>query len=215
MRRKSTKPKVDKRKGVKREAHNIPDEVDLEIWHQEFLKLSKPLDENGYRKPITETELVGWIRKKFDEIWMKCPQKLSFLASKREPDYSPDTRRASMYVCNICKEGFTMPEVQVDHISGEHEFTKLDQIVEFANKRFMVGYNDLQVLCVECHLCKTLAERSGITFEEAKIEKQVIAICNDKADKGGKNWLIERGIAPAKNQTLRKIQIRSALNNGS
>lgn len=200
--------RVDKRKGVKREIHNIPDELDLQIWNDEFLKLSKPLDENGYRKPITETELVGWVRKKLDDIWMKCPMKLAFVASKRVPDYSPDTRRASMYICNICKEGFSLTEVQCDHIEGEHEFTRLDQLVDFANKRFMVGYKDLQVLCIPCHQLKTHAERHGLTLEEAKIDKEVITISKAKQSK---QWLEERNIVPAKNEEQRKQQIREVL----
>jgi hypothetical protein len=200
--------RVDKRKGVKREIHNIPDELDLKIWEDEFKKLSKPLDANGKRKPITETELIGWIRKKLDDVWMKCPTKLSFLASKRVPDYSPDTRRASIYVCSMCEDGFSGTDVQVDHIEGEHEFTKLSQLVEFANKRFMVGYNDLQILCIPCHQLKTHAERQGLSLAEARADKEAIAICKAKQDK---QWLIDRGIKPESNAAKRKVQVRQEL----
>ena len=58
--------RTDKRNGNKRDKHNVPDEIDLQIWNDEFLKHSKNLDDAGYRKPISETELVGWIRKKLD-----------------------------------------------------------------------------------------------------------------------------------------------------
>ena len=208
--RRVTGKKKDKRNGVKRESYNIPDQIDLDIWHEEFKKLSKQLSSDGYRKPITETELVAWVRRKLDEVWMKCPQKLAFLAKMRVPDYNPDTRRASMWVCNICKEGFSATDIQVDHISGEHEFTKLEQLVEFANKRFMVGYNDLQCLCIPCHQNKTLAERMGVTLEEAKVEKQVIAICKGSVS-SVQAFLLERGITPASNGEKRRNQVREAL----
>lgn len=202
-------PKVDKRKGVKRAAHNIPDEIDLALWQAEYEKYASKLDENGYRKPITETELVGWIRKKLDEVWMSCPQKLAFLEKMRVPDYDPSTRRTSKWQCNITKEWFNKTDVQVDHIQGEHEFTRLDQLVEFANKRFMVGYKDLQILSIEAHQIKTHAERHGMTYEEAKLDKQAIAIQDSKKDK---QWLLDKGMPPGKNAKIRKQQIIDYLN---
>lgn len=209
MRRMAGKRK-DKRKGLKRQSHNIPDQIDLDIWQEEFEKLAKPLTPDGYRKAISETELVGWVRRKLDEVWMKCPQKLAFLAKMRVPDYDPNTRRASMWICNICKGGFSGPDIQVDHISGEHEFTKLEQLQEFANKRFMVGYDDLQCLCIPCHQNKTLAERLGITLEEAKVEKMVIAVCKGSVS-SVREFLLERGITPASNGEKRRNQVREAL----
>lgn len=210
-RSKVKRPKVDKRKGVKRAAHNIPDEIDLALWQAEYEKYASKLDENGYRKPITETELVGWIRKKLDEVWMSCPQKLAFLEKMRVPDYDPNTRRTSKWQCNITKEWFTKTEVQVDHIQGEHEFTRLDQLVDFANKRFMVGYKDLQILSIEAHQIKTHAERHGMTYEEAKLDKQAIAIQDSKKDK---QWLLDKGITPGKNARIRKQQIIDYLRGG-
>lgn len=208
--KKTKTPKVDKRKGVKRESYNVPDEVDLALWQAEYEKHAKKLDKDGYRKPITETEIVGWVRKKLDDIWMSCPQKLAFLEKMRVPDYDPNTRRTSKWQCNITKEWFNKTEVQVDHIKGEHEFTRLDQLVEFANKRFMVGYNDLQILSTEAHSIKTHAERYGMTYEEAKIDKQAIAIMKDKKDK---QWLQEKGVVPGKNAKIRKQQIIEVLKN--
>lgn len=195
--------KKDKRSGIKRKKHNIPDEVDLAIWQADFEKLSKGLDESGMRNPITETELVGWVRRKLDEVWMKCPQKLSFLAKMRVPDYDPDTRRASMWVCNICKGGFSNTDIQVDHRLGDHEFTKLSHLQEFADKRFMVGYDDLQCLCIPCHEVKTLSERQGISFQEATLLKKVIAL--EKA-KGVQSFLEANGVEAAGNAKLRRNQ---------
>lgn len=194
----------DKRNGVKREFYHIPDKLDLEIWKAEFDKLSKSLDAEGFRKPVSEKEIVGWVRKKLDDVWMKCPTKLAFLEKRREPDYSPDTRRQSKWTCDLCKNSFSRDEVQVDHIEGEHEFTKLEQLQEFANKRFMVGYKDLQILCVPCHELKTHAERHGITLEDAKIEKKAIQLEKDKQDK---DYILAKGETPAKNAKLRREQL--------
>ena len=110
----------------------------------------------------------------------------------------------SKWQCNITKEWFTKTEVQVDHIQGEHEFTRLDQLVDFANKRFMVGYKDLQILSIEAHQIKTHAERHGMTYEEAKLDKQAIAIQDSKKDK---QWLLDKGITQGKNAGIRKQQI--------
>ena len=68
----------------------------------------------------------------------------------------------------------------------------------------MVGYKDLQILSIEAHQIKTHAERHGMTYEEAKLDKQAIAIQDSKKDK---QWLLDKGITPGKNAGIRKQQI--------
>lgn len=73
----------------------------------------------------------------------------------------------------------------------------------------MVGDEDLQLLCKNCHSIKTLAEKKGISFKEAEAEKQVIAICKLKVVEQNK-WLAERGIV-ATNAKDRRQAIKEEL----
>ena len=40
--------------------------------------------------------------------------------------------------------------------------------------------NNLRVLCANCHSVVTLMETHGLTFEEAEVEKEIIAQMKDK-----------------------------------
>jgi hypothetical protein len=172
IRKKSTKK--DKRNGVVRESYNVPDQVDLDNLKVEYEKFACKL-ENNKSKPLTENQLKQIIRSAVRKKWMFHPVKLAFIISKAVPDYDPETRRRFKYQCNICKQWFTKTDVDVDHITGEHQFVDLSQSHQWACSILDVGFDDLQLLCnITCHPIKTLAESQHITFEQAVILKQVI-----------------------------------------
>jgi hypothetical protein len=52
-------------------------------------------------------------------------------------------------------------------------------IGNFANNLFCETDN-LRVLCSPCHDTHTLSEKLGITFSEAVVEQEIIAICKKK-----------------------------------
>lgn len=178
IRKKGTRK--DKRGGVPREHHNIPDDIDLDLHQQQYDKFASKLTD-GTPKPITETHLKNIIRSAVRKKWMHCDVKLAFLTSKCVPDYSPDTRRRFKVQCNMCKEWFTKADVDVDHIKGEFEFKDLADAHKWASSILDVSFDDLQILCnKKCHPIKTLAERNGITIDEARLLQTVIAWENDK-----------------------------------
>lgn len=180
MKRKKATRK-DKRGGVKREHYNIPDDIDIELARQEFLKFSSKLDANGKAAPITEAHLKNIIRSAVREKWMHCNVKLAFIYSKAVPDYDPETRRLFKFQCNMCKNWFSRQNVDVDHIIGEFEYTSIADSLAWASMILDVGFDDLQLLCKDvCHPIKTLAERNGISIEDAEILQKAIAWENNK-----------------------------------
>jgi hypothetical protein len=62
----------------------------------------------------------------------------------------------------------------------------------------------------EAHKVKSYAERKGISFEDALLEKQVIAIEKLKTA-GVRAWLTTRGITPATNAKERRVQIENEI----
>ena len=191
----------------------VPSESDIKKRKTNRGKLAKKITEDGHLK---EQELVRLFRKAVDSAWMTAAHKLVFLEDRVIPDLDPNTRTKWLIKCNICGGLFKLNEVNVDHIIGEFACTKREEFLDYFLSRMDVGFDDLQILCIDnpkkghtgCHQIKTLQERSGLTWEEAVIEKKVIAICKAKEDK---IWLLERGIKPDKNGLERRGQIIKAL----
>ncbi len=70
----------------------------------------------------------------------------------------------------------------------------------------LVSEDDLQLVCKPCHKAKSYSEKEGLSFEDALVEKQVIA-----AAKESQAWLLARGMVPASNAAKRREQIREVL----
>ena len=61
--------------------------------------------------------------------------------------------------------------------------TEIGHIQSCAEKLLLVTEEDLRPVCVECHATISLAQRKNISFEEAKIEKQVISFGKESVNK--------------------------------
>ncbi len=55
----------------------------------------------------------------------------------------------------------------------------MEDIGQFANNLFCEVTN-LRVLCNPCHDTHTLADKLGVSFAEAEVEKKIIAVCKQK-----------------------------------
>ena len=86
-----------------------------------------------------------------------------------------------------------------------------EDMVSFTKAILDVSWDDLRILCTECHSIATYSERYGVSMEEAKSLKEVIAITKLPVAKQRK-WLTERGVKPASNQEKRTEQIKQLLN---
>ena len=171
----------------------------------EFLKQIDP--ETGVS---SEHKMVQAVRSAIRQSWMKSPTKLAYLYSRTEPDMDDSTRTKWKIRCEMCGEYFKLNEIEIDHIEGHHSFTKVEDFENYFRNILMVGFDGLQALCKDgCHATKSLAERLGISFEEAKLEKKVIEIIKSKKDK---EFIKDAGEVPASNAEKRRDQVRKILN---
>ncbi|AUR89235.1 hypothetical protein NVP1121O_207 [Vibrio phage 1.121.O._10N.286.46.C4] len=208
------KKRNDPRKGVKRIPYNIPDDIDLKIHAVKVETLSKTLLEGVKAKPLTDTQIKQLFRDSVRKKWMHAPIKLSFLEKSKQPDLDPSSRRLWKWECAHCGYFFSQDEVEVDHlIGGDRDFETMADAPEYARGVLEVSHDDLQILCSDkehgCHPIKSHAERYGMSFEEAKIDKE--AIRWEKANKGVKvqrDLLESLGVPDA--QTLKGKEIRAA-----
>ena len=73
-----------------------------------------------------------------------------------------------------------MKDICVDHYpKPAGSILSVSDIGEFVNNLYCETEN-LRVLCVPCHEVHTLAEKLGISFEAAAVEKKILAVCKQK-----------------------------------
>ncbi|AZF88478.1 hypothetical protein TAC_0090 [Acinetobacter phage TAC1] len=134
----------------------------------------------------SESAFFTWVRSGLRQgLWMKHPIKMEMLNSQRYKikNPRPNPRKGSElvwgYDCACCGGQFTAPNVEVDHIVGEHSLKTIEDVVTFFKKIMLVTPSDLQIVCKECHAIKTYAERYGVSEKKARAIKKAIAAVKD------------------------------------
>lgn len=158
----------------------VPSKADIEKKRKALADHLKHLDDSGR---LTEKKLVSMLRSSIRQVWMSAPNKLAKLEKARIPDMDPNTRTKWLFKCEHCGELFKGTDVEIDHKKGNHSFITIKDFPDFCEKILNAGEDDLQVLCIPDHEIKTLSEKLNITFNEARVEKEVIAKCKQKAAK--------------------------------
>ena len=133
----------------------------------------------------SESALLGAIRSALREgLWKKSKVKLEFLKASRVriKNPKPNPRRGAEliwgYRCNKCRCEFPQADVQVDHLSGENSFRKLEDLTSFTLNMICVSASDLQILCKPCHLIKTYMERYDVSEARALAVREAKNILN-------------------------------------
>ena len=72
-------------------------------------------------------------------------------------------RGGKRYQCNKCKGGFTLGEIQIDHIETvvPKNIKQKDMTIQEFAERLYCEISNLQVLCKDCHKIKTNEERKS------------------------------------------------------
>ena len=153
----------------------------------------------------TKSAFFTWLRGGLRRaIWEKYPPKIKFKTegcSPPPPDY--EGRAKSGANCALTGEWTPKSYLEVDHIKGHVAFTDWDDVLDFV-KHLCSNSENFQLVNKENHKVKSYAERKGISFEEALIEKKAIAIIKDKKDK---EFFTERKLKVPSNATLRRKEI--------
>ena len=186
----------------------VPSQADIKKRQTKLQQFLKKLDADG--KP-QEKHVLGVVRGAIRSAWMKSDVKLAYLYMNTIPDMDDKTRTKWLVKCEMCGELFKLTDVEIDHKFGNHTFTKVEDFENYFSNILMVGFDDLQILCRDDHLAKTLSESLGISIEDARTEKKVIAICKQSA-KLIDAYLAENGVTGcAKNPTARRNAVRGVL----
>ena len=186
----------------------VPSQADIKKREAKLQQFLKKLDADG--KP-QEKHVLSVVRSAIRTAWMKSDVKLAYLYMNTIPDMDDKTRTKWLVKCEMCGELFKLTDVEIDHRNGNHTFTKVEDFENYFKNILMVGFDDLSILCKEDHAVKTLSESLGISIEESRIEKKVIAICKQSA-KVIDAFLVENGVTGyAKNKDARRDAVRNVL----
>ena len=157
----------------------------------------------------TESAYMSWLRGGIRRyLWSKNPVKLEFIKQNRVkiPNPNPKGKVKEVWggVCALTGNIFPIGDMEVDHKEGNHSLKTLDDLVPFVKGIVMITLDDLQLVSKEAHKIKSYAEKQGISFEEAKIEKEVIEVIKQKKDKV---YCIEHNLVVESTQALRRKTI--------
>ena len=135
----------------------------------------------------SESAFIVWIRGGLRKLWSKHPVKLEFMKANRKRIKNPNPTASKRFPevwgaeCNICKKDFTQNEIQIDHRGDEGTFTTMSEIEVYARHLYLVGFDDLQSVCKPCHKIINHSQRTGTSFEEAAMLKEVIRIFKEES----------------------------------
>lgn len=171
---------------------------------------------------ISDKEVLSSVRTMIRSMWGDSVFKTEFLKRNSELVVNENPRSKKRYPmvrkyrCAICGELFGSTEVELDHLESENTLTSYEHINDFMTNIVLTSPDKLQVLCKDkkskklgvtrfgCHSTKTYSERYGVSFEEARAEKETLQLIKQKADK---TYCIENGLVVESTQAARRKTI--------
>ena len=132
----------------------------------------------------TESAFMSWLRGGIRRMWSKHPVRIEFMKQNRiripNPNKNGKAKEVWGGVCALTGELTPQTSLEVDHKKGNHSLRSIDDIQSFVESILLVTFDDLQLVSKDAHKIKSYAEKHNMTFNEAKVHKEVIEICKDK-----------------------------------
>lgn len=157
----------------------------------------------------SEKDFMNWLRSQTRKIWSRHPVKISYKIARRfKAPIGVNGKEVWACNCEMCGKLVRSSETQIDHIVMGGSFSDWKTYTEWARRILWVTADDIRELCFDCHTIVNHMQKTGLTFDEAKVEKQAIEIIKQKKDK---QFLSEAGITPASNAKKRREQLLELL----
>lgn len=130
----------------------------------------------------SESAFWSWVRGVMRKGWSRHPVKIEYIDSKRRKIDNPNPKNAKRFpqvwgvTCECCGEEVLQKDSEVDHIEQSGSLRCKEDIQSFVERLFLVDFSVLRILCKPCHAIVTHAQKTGLSFDEAKIDKKVVEI---------------------------------------
>ncbi len=132
----------------------------------------------------TESAFMSWLRGGIRRMWSKHPVRIEFMKQNRiripNPNKNGKAKEVWGGVCALTGELTPQTSLEVDHKKGNHSLRSINDIQSFVESILLVTFDDLQLVSKDAHKIKSYAEKYNMTFEQAKVHKEVIELCKDK-----------------------------------
>lgn len=122
----------------------------------------------------TESAFWSWVRGQLRKGWSRHPVKHLYLKQNR---YKAEGKRGKMVWhldCELCDAPTPQSNIEIDHIVPSGSLTCEEDLGPFAARLYMVTFQTIRAVCKDCHGIQTHADKKGLTFFQAKVDKKVI-----------------------------------------
>lgn len=127
----------------------------------------------------TESQFMAYLRGCFRKAWNTHPVKLAVIKNNRKKVENPNPKGLRKEVwgfcCDICNQESVIKNAQVDHKEACGSLQRVEDIQGFVERLLVVVEEDLRLICKHCNSILAYADKHSLTFEQARIEKEVIA----------------------------------------
>lgn len=122
----------------------------------------------------SQAAFFTYLRGQLRLTWSRFPAKLKWKASQLvSPPKGYTGRAKKLGKCHYCGEMFAASHLEVDHVQQAGSCNSWETAAEFMYN--LLDCNDNWCLaCKACHKIKSYAEKQGLDFEEARLQKRVI-----------------------------------------
>lgn len=135
----------------------------------------------------TKAAFMSYLRGGFRKIWNTHPTKLAVVKNSRKkiPNPNPRGNRKEVwgFTCGVCGVTDVIKNSRVDHIDAAGKLRDIPDIQGFLERLMVVVEEDLRLICDDCNQLFAVMDRKGITFSQAKIEKQAIQFSKQPIEK--------------------------------
>lgn len=164
------------------------------------------MSEKPWEDPLSpwknKAQFFNWLRGNLRKaVWQFYPIKLE--AKKLWAVPHPERKGWRQIQCALTGEMVSFSAAESDHIIGNVSLQDWSDVLPFI-QHLCANSDELQGVSKEAHRVKSYAEKMGITFEEALLQKKAIEIIKSKKDVA---WLKEQGYTPETNSKKRREQI--------
>lgn len=147
----------------------------------------------------TKSKYFVWLRGQLRSIWSDNPLRKEWKKSqlrpvtkeeKKQKKFHPSTKNVGQ--CYLCKEWMAGSKLECDHVVESDGCYDFDTATEFLWHCAADNPDNWALACKPCHKIKSHSIRKGISFEEARVEKEAIQKMKQSVDKQ-KEELLEYG----------------------
>lgn len=155
----------------------------------------------------TKSSFFSWLRGGFRKaIWQFYPGKIIFKKSKlTKPPTDYKGKAKSGAVCALSGVWTGNSKLEVDHIQGEASLRDWEDVLPFI-RHLCTNDENMQLVDRDVHRIKTYAERQGISFEDAMIEKKYVLPFKKLNAEQQKKRLTELGIDCIMTTSLKRVE---------